>query len=516
MPEDDDEARARRQRRQFFVRASIFASLAAVAEVSAALPPGPSNLAYYWVSLAVFGACVLSVLLPWHRFPRWAILVPVLVYLVSVCFLIISGGTNPTVQSTAGGLVVLVLLPVLAVSLYYPGWYAVVVIAASMVTLTVVGVAVHSSEANNFRRLILWTAVSVVVSVTIHRLRGTLEGQVRDSAELARLGRLMNGATQSLTSLRDPKEVITEGTLVMAELAGPGFDRVSYLRVRDDVVVQEALADEQRSAPASRLLKDDPYVSEVLATKKPLVAKLDRAAMGPTLRAIVDEVGLTHAVFVPIAPTGQLHGIIAIESRGLPFPDEVVARCRALGNVVELALANALAHHALEIQANSDPLTGVANRRGLALFLEGDRSLEAMGILVMDIDNLKAINDAQGHDVGDKILVGVARAVSGVLRGGDLLARTGGDEFVAVVAGADDADARRVVGRIEDAVARINAQGVRASVSIGHACCGKNGDVDRTRRLADEAMYEAKRVNRRRHGRHPQPPGERDLVIRGN
>ena len=516
MPEHDDEARARQRRRQFFVRAFIFASLAAVAQASAALPPGPNNPAYYWASLAVFGACVLSILLPWQRFPRWAILVPTLGYLVSVCLLIISGGTNPAVQSTAGGLVVLVLLPVLAISLYYPGSYAVVVIAASMVTLTVVGVAVHSSEATNLRRLILWTAVSVVVSVTIHRLRDTLETQARDSAELARLGRLMNGATQSLTSLHDPKEVIGEGTLVMAELAGPGFNRVSYLRVRDDVVVQEALADEQGFLPASCLLKDDPYVSEVLATKKPLVAKLDGAAMGPTLRSIVDEVGTTHAVFVPIAPTGQLHGIISIESRGTPFPDEVVARCRALGNVVELALANALTHHELEIQANSDPLTGVANRRGLALFLEGDRSLDAMGILVMDIDNLKAINDAQGHDVGDKILVGVARAVSGVLRGGDLLARTGGDEFVAVVAGADDADARRVVGRIEDAVARINAQGVRGSVSIGHACCGKNGDVERTRRLADEAMYEAKRINRRRHGRHPQPSGGRDLVIRGN
>jgi diguanylate cyclase (GGDEF)-like protein len=155
---------------------------------------------------------------------------------------------------------------------------------------------------------------------------------------------------------------------------------------------------------------------------------------------------------------------------------------------VELALANALAHHELEIQANSDPLTGVANRRGLALFLEGDRRLEARGILVMDIDNLKAINDAQGHDVGDKILVGVARAVSGVLRGGDLLARTGGDEFVAVVSGTDDADARRVIERIEEAVSRINAQGVRASISIGSACCGKNGDADRTRQLADEAM----------------------------
>ena len=280
---------------------------------------------------------------------------------------------------------------------------------------------------------------------------------------------------------------------------------MSYLRVRDDLVVQEALADEQGSVPVSCLLKDDPYVSEVLATKKPLVTALDPAAMGPTLRSIVGEAGTTHAVFVPIAPTGQLHGIIAIESRGGPFPDEVVARCRALGNVVELALANALTHDELEIQANSDPLTGVANRRGLALFLEGDRGFDTMGILVMDIDNLKAINDAQGHHVGDKILVGVARAVGSPPRWRPARPHRW-RRVVVVVAGADDADARRVVGRIEDAVARINAQGVRASVSIGHACCGKNGDVERTRRLADEAMYEAKRVTGAGTARTPRTP----------
>jgi len=516
MAEHDDEARARQRRRQFFVRASIFASLAAIAQASAALPPGPNDLGAYWASLGIFVACVLAILLPWHRCPRWAILVPTLAYLVSVCLLLISGGTSPSVQSTAGGLSVLVLLPVLAISLYYPGSYAVVVITAAMISLSVAGVAVQSSEATNFRRLILWTAVSVVVSVTIHRLRDSLEGEVRDSAELARLGRLMNGATQSLTSLRDPKEVIGEGTLVMSELAGPGFSRVCYLRVRDEVVTQEALADDRSSVATSRLLKDDPYVSQVLATNQPLVTAYDGAVMGPTLRSVVDEAGVTHALLIPIAPNGQVHGIVSIESRGMPFPDEVVVRCRALGNVVELALGNAVAHHELEIQANSDPLTGVANRRGLALFLEGDRRLDAMGILVMDIDNLKDVNDAHGHDVGDKILVGVARAVSGVLRGGDLLARTGGDEFVAVVAGADDADARRVVGRVEDAVSRVNARGVHASVSIGYACCPKNGDVDRTRQLADESMYEAKRGTRRRHVRRPQQPGERDLVIRGN
>jgi diguanylate cyclase (GGDEF)-like protein len=100
------------------------------------------------------------------------------------------------------------------------------------------------------------------------------------------------------------------------------------------------------------------------------------------------------------------------------------------------------------------------------------------------------------------------------LRGGDLLARTGGDEFLAVVADADEAIARRVADRMTDAVSRVRVQGVRTSVSIGFACCGKNGDVDRLRQQADTAMYEAKHVARRQHARHaratddaPTPPG---------
>ena len=189
---------------------------------------------------------------------------------------------------------------------------------------------------------------------------------------------------------------------------------------------------------------------------------------------------------------------------GTAFSEDMLARCRAMANVVELALGNAIAHQELEIQANTDPLTGLSNRRGLSLYLErGPSACSAMGILVMDIDHLKAINDAHGHEVGDKILVAVARAAAGVLRGGDLLARTGGDEFLAVVADADESIARRVADRMTDAVSRVRVQGVRTSVSVGFACCGKNGDIDRLRQQADEAMYEAKHVARRQHARHP-------------
>ena len=203
----------------------------------------------------------------------------------------------------------------------------------------------------------------------------------------------------------------------------------------------------------------------------------------------------------------QLHGIFEIDSREAAFSEDMLARCHAMGNVVELALGNTFAHQELELQANTDPLTGLSNRRGLGIYLEGDRRAQPMGILVLDIDDLKSINDAHGHEVGDKILVAVARAAAGVLRGGDLLARTGGDEFLAVVADADEAIARRVADRMTDAVARVRVQGVRPSVSIGFACCGKNGDVDRLRQQADEAMYEAKRVARRQHTRHPRVTG---------
>jgi diguanylate cyclase (GGDEF)-like protein len=486
------------------VRASLFIGLAAVAQASAALPPGPDNLTLYWASLAVFVASALTVLLPWPRFPHWAILVPTIGYLLSVTLLLISGGTDPTLQSTSGGLAALILLPVLAMALYYPVSYTAIVVAASMVSLTVVGVAVQSSTATDLRRLFGWTAVAAVVAVTVHHLRVSLEGKVRDSAELARLGRLMNDATQSLTSLRDPKEVIAQGTVAMLELAGRGFRGASYLRVSDGVVTQEAVADDRGSIPTSYLLKDDPYVRTVVDSGEALITTVDRTTMGASFRSVTDDMDITDAALVPITVNDQLHGIFQVDSHGSVVSEDLLVRFRALASVVELALANAIAHQELEMQANTDPLTGLSNRRGLSLYLDGERRLNAMGILVLDIDHLKAINDAHGHEAGDKILVAVARAAAGVLRGGDLLARTGGDEFLAVVADADDSIARRVADRMIEAVQRVRVQGVRTSVSVGYACCARNGDIDRIRQQADEAMYEAKQVARRQRARHPR------------
>jgi diguanylate cyclase (GGDEF)-like protein len=301
-------------------------------------------------------------------------------------------------------------------------------------------------------------------------------------------------------SLRDPEEVLAEGTRAMWDLAGSGFRRAAYLRVSDGVVTQEAVVDDRGSVPSSYLLKDDPYVQTVLDSGRPLLTPVDRAALGPTRRAVTDGVDdAAEAVLIPVTVNGELHGMFQIDSRGRGVSADAFGRCRSMADVVELALRDAIAHQELEQLANTDPLTGVANRRGLSQHLQGARRHDVVSILVIDVDHFESINDAQGFDTGNRVLVAVAQAVAAVLREGDLLARTGGDEFLAVVADADAEAARRVADRVTDAVTRVAVDGVGASVTVGFASGGPD-DVDRLVRQADEAQHEARR-HRARHSR---------------
>jgi diguanylate cyclase (GGDEF)-like protein/PAS domain S-box-containing protein len=156
-------------------------------------------------------------------------------------------------------------------------------------------------------------------------------------------------------------------------------------------------------------------------------------------------------------------------------------------------------HH----QAQTDPLTGLANRAGLQAAVsemrgrsrrQGDR----LACYYCDVDNLKATNDELGHDWGDLLLRTVGDRILGVVRGGDVAARIGGDEFVVVADGVPDEDSAAALAvKIAGAVSRpLMHAGVAVmpSVSIGVALADATDDLDSLLRRADASLYRAKQA----------------------
>jgi diguanylate cyclase (GGDEF)-like protein len=156
--------------------------------------------------------------------------------------------------------------------------------------------------------------------------------------------------------------------------------------------------------------------------------------------------------------------------------------------------------------AETDDLTGVLNTRGFAiaatrLFGQGVRYQRPTSILMIDSDDLKAVNDNHGHDAGNRLLRQLARVVQGELRATDVLARYGGDEFIVLLPETPSDGAVAVAERICEMMASvpIEAQGkqVRCTVSIGAASFPEDGvSLDAVVARADRAMYEAKTTGR--------------------
>ena len=158
-------------------------------------------------------------------------------------------------------------------------------------------------------------------------------------------------------------------------------------------------------------------------------------------------------------------------------------------------------------EAVLDPLTGLGNRSALAQrFSElcpEDRApgaSSALGLLIGDLDNFKRVNDEHGHAVGDVVLKDVAYTLRKHLRALDHVYRVGGEEFVAVLPGADLAAAQEVAERLRAAVAQSLHGGLPVSISFGAVAtdAGEEFDFDLMYREADAALYEAKQSGRNR------------------
>jgi len=200
-------------------------------------------------------------------------------------------------------------------------------------------------------------------------------------------------------------------------------------------------------------------------------------------------------------------GVIILASTG-PFDRDSVQLLEQLRADLGLAFNNALAHDRLERLAAVDPLTDAYNRRfGLGRlreeFSRAVRAENPLGVLMLDLDHFKAINDTYGHLVGDRVLRAVAGACRRVLREGDVLVRYGGEEFVVLLPGAGPDDVQRVGERVRRAIAETSVSDgelqIAVTVSLGGATFGDATDSPESLiALADNALYEAKEAGRNR------------------
>jgi cyclic di-GMP phosphodiesterase Gmr len=152
--------------------------------------------------------------------------------------------------------------------------------------------------------------------------------------------------------------------------------------------------------------------------------------------------------------------------------------------------------------ANVDSLTGLPNRHSMYEQMRAAvNEKKAFGLIFLDLDNFKTVNDHYGHVTGDKLIHNVAQALTSCLREGDVAARLGGDEFLIMVQDSSSSSIQIVAQRILDRLRipfNIELLQLYTSCSIGIAICPEHGkDVEELVRSADTAMYAAKEAGKR-------------------
>jgi diguanylate cyclase (GGDEF)-like protein/PAS domain S-box-containing protein len=229
---------------------------------------------------------------------------------------------------------------------------------------------------------------------------------------------------------------------------------------------------------------------------------------GP-LRAEAERLGRAACVVVPVADPGSDRPALLVNwTPTEPMASVILeALIRRPREAVALALARRHDLAQLHHLAHVDSLTGVANRTSFFDEIGGwSAHRQPFGVVYVDLDRFKPVNDALGHATGDRVLAVTARRLAGAAGPDALVARLGGDEFVVACRGIDDDALQALASRIVGAVSEpIDIDGVSVTVGASAGCARSHPTepVDATVARADGALYEAKRA---RH-RTPTDPG---------
>ncbi|KPJ95530.1 MAG: hypothetical protein AMJ55_03600 [Gammaproteobacteria bacterium SG8_15] len=197
-------------------------------------------------------------------------------------------------------------------------------------------------------------------------------------------------------------------------------------------------------------------------------------------------------------------GILSF-SRNKKFSDTETEQLERLICALHYPLRNALLYSEAVHAAHKDPLTGIGNRAAMTttLYRELEKAFRhnrSLGVIMMDIDHFKKINDKYGHSVGDFALQSLVECAEKSVRISDMMFRYGGEEFVIVLPETDETGvlrlAKRIRRRVEKLETRIQGQAIPMTVSIGITTLQESDNEKSFIARADEALYKAKRDGR--------------------
>lgn len=175
-----------------------------------------------------------------------------------------------------------------------------------------------------------------------------------------------------------------------------------------------------------------------------------------------------------------------------------------LGTFIERERFSAMRERRLTNEVNTDPLTGLLNRRGFQSGYDAAQeekvSENGAAILLVDLDHFKELNDTYGHDIGDLVLQSVGDTLRKAVRQSDLLGRLGGEEFVVYLPNTSMSDARNIAERIRAGIeaSTITSKGAKipVSASVGGSWSRNAMDLTTGLKLADMELYKAKQAGR--------------------